>query len=84
MSKQRGEGPSPTFSIAPQVLPEGPFATVPAFGHPSFEESLANQSTAQGQVRHSERGQRQCPYQEDKLCLLNGLRSQGLFTQPYP
>ena len=23
-------------------------------------------------------GQRQCPYQEDKLCLLNGLWSQGL------
>ena len=27
-------------------------------------------------------GQRQHPYQKDKLCLLSGLWPQGLFTQP--
>ena len=35
----------------------------------------------QGEVKDS-RGD--CPYQEDKLCLLSGLWSQGLFTQPQP
>ena len=39
MSKLRGDGPSPPFSIAPQVLPEGPLMTVPVLGHPSLEES---------------------------------------------
>ena len=53
MSKPRGEGPSPPFSIAPQVLPLGLFMTMPILGHPSLEESylsLANQSSAWGQA----------------------------------
>ena len=47
MSKLRGEGPSPPFSIAPKSLPEGLFMTMPVLGDPSLEESypsLANQS----------------------------------------
>ena len=54
MSKLRGEGPSPPFSIASQgAFPEGPFETLPVSGHPSLEESypsLANQSSAWGQA----------------------------------
>ena len=47
MSKPRGEGPSPPFSIAPESFPEGLFMTMPVLGHPSLEESyqsLANWS----------------------------------------
>ena len=48
MSKLRGEGPSPPFSIAPQVLPYGPLRDhAPVLGHPSLKESyqsLANWS----------------------------------------
>ena len=47
MSKQRGEGPSPPFSIVPQVLLVGLFVTMPVLGRPSLEESylsLANWS----------------------------------------
>ena len=53
MSKPRGEGSSPPFSIAPQVLPCGPFCDHACLGCPSFEESylsLANQSPAWGQA----------------------------------
>ena len=39
MSKLRGEGPSPPFSIAPKSFPEGSFETMPVLGCPSFEES---------------------------------------------
>ena len=82
MSKLRGKGPSSPFSVAPKSFLEGPFATRPILGHPSFEESylsLANWSSTQGQAGLGERGQRRCPYKEDKLCLLSGLWSQGLF-----
>ena len=47
MSKLRGEGPSPPFSIAPQSFPVGLFMTMPVLGGPSLEESypsLANWS----------------------------------------
>ena len=53
MSKLRGEGPSPPFSIAPQVLPCGPLHDQPVLGHPSLEESylsLANWSCTGGQA----------------------------------
>ena len=53
MSKLRGEGPSPPFSIAPKSFPEGLFVTTTVLGHPSLEESylsLANLSSAQGQA----------------------------------
>ena len=53
MSKLRGKGPSPPFSVAHKSFPEGPFTTMPVLGHPSFEESylsLANQSSAWGQA----------------------------------
>ena len=53
MSKPRGEGLSPPFSIAPpKSFPEGPFVTVPVLGRLFFEESylsLANKSSAGGQ-----------------------------------
>ena len=39
MSKPRGEGPSPPFSIAPKSFPEGPFTTMPDLGRPSLEET---------------------------------------------
>ena len=54
---------------------------VPVLGCPSFEESyllLTNQSSPQGQAGGSKRGQRWCPCQGDKLCLLSGLWSEGL------
>ena len=47
MSKPRGEGPSPPFSIAPKSFPMGLFMTMPVLGRPSLEESypsLANRS----------------------------------------
>ena len=48
MSKPRGEGPSPPFSIdPPKSFPVGLFVTIPVLGHPSLEESypsLANWS----------------------------------------
>ena len=47
MSKPRGEGPSPTLSIAPKSFPVGLFMTMPVLGRPSLEESylsLANWS----------------------------------------
>ena len=47
MSKPRGEGPSPPFSIAPRSFPVGLFVAMPVLGHPSLEESypsLANWS----------------------------------------
>ena len=53
MSKLRGEGPSPPFSIAPKSFPEGLFMTVPVLGRPSLEESypsLANRSCTGGQA----------------------------------
>ena len=56
MSKLRGDGPSPPFSIAPKCFPEGPLMTVPVLGCPSLEESylsLANQSLAHGQAGYS-------------------------------
>ena len=39
MSKPRGKGPSPPFSIAPKSFPVGLFVTMPVLGHPSLEES---------------------------------------------
>ncbi|KAF6086190.1 hypothetical protein HJG60_008396 [Phyllostomus discolor] len=49
MSKPRGEGLSPPFSLAPpKSFRDGPIMTVPVLGHPSLEESypsLANQSS---------------------------------------
>ena len=53
---------------------------MPVLGHPSLEESypsLANGSGS-GPIRVKESGQGQHPCQEDKLCLLSGLGSQGL------
>ena len=47
MSKLRGEGPSPPFSIAPKSFPVGLLVTMPALGGPFLEESypsLANWS----------------------------------------
>ena len=79
MSKLRGEGPSPPFSIAPpKSFPEGLFMTMPVLGRSSLEESylsLANWSgSGPTRVKWAERH----PCQGDKLCLLNGLWSQGL------
>ena len=60
MSKPRGEGPSPPFSIAPKSFPAGLFVTMPVLGHPSLEEyypSLANWSykgAKQGEVKWAE------------------------------
>ena len=79
MSKLGGEDPSPPLSIAPQVIPEGLFMTMPVLGHPFFEESywpLSNQSSSQGQTRWSKHKQWQCPCSGDKLCLLSRLGSQ--------
>ena len=42
MSKLRGVGPSPIFSIAPKSFPEGFFMTMPVLGHPSLEESYSS------------------------------------------
>ena len=53
MSKPRGEGPLLPFSIAPQVLPEGPFKIMPVLGHPSREESypVVHPRAKQGDVK---------------------------------
>ena len=81
MSKLRGEGPSPPFSIAPKSFPEGSFETMPVLGCPSFEESYPYWLTShppgvkQGEVKG---GRGSAPAREDQLCLLSGLWSQGL------
>ena len=60
MSKPRGEGPSPPFSIAPKSFPEGIFMTMSVLSHRSLEESyssLANLCTLgakQGEVKCAE------------------------------
>ena len=60
MSKPRGEGPSPPFSIAPKSFPEGPFVTVPVLGSPSLEECYLSLATShalgarQGEVKGAE------------------------------
>ena len=81
MSKLRGEGTSPPFFYSPpKSFPEGLFVTMLVLGHRSLEESypsLANWSGS-GPSRVNSIGQGQCPCQGDKLCLLNGLWSQGL------
>ena len=67
MSKPRGEGPSPPFSIAPKSFPEGLFVTMPVLGHPSLEESypsLANRSCTGGQAGWSRVGRGGAPARE--------------------
>ena len=60
MSKPRGKGPSPPFSMAPQVLPCGLFMTVPVLDHPSLEECYLSLATShalgawQGEVNWAE------------------------------
>ena len=67
MSKPRGEGPSPPFSIAPKSFPDGPFMTVPILGCPYIEASylsLANQSPAWNQAEWSKEGRGNTPARE--------------------
>ena len=68
MSKLRGEGPSPPFSIAPpKSFPEGLFVTMPVLGRPSLEESypsLANRSCTGGQAGRSKVGRGIAPTRE--------------------
>ena len=60
MSKLRGKGPLPPFSIVPQAFPEGLFMTMPVLDRPSLEESyptLGNRSCTgakQSEVKWSE------------------------------
>ncbi|KAF6078149.1 hypothetical protein HJG60_009054 [Phyllostomus discolor] len=78
LSKLRGEGPSPPFAVAPQVLPWGFYMIMPVLGHSTLGESypsLANRSNIGGQVWEKEK--KQCSCQGDKLCLLSGLWSEG-------
>ena len=66
----------------PKSFPESLFVTMLVLGHLSLVESYpswANQSPAWGQPGWSKRGKRLQPCQEDKLCLLSGLWSQGLW-----
>ena len=38
MSKPKGEGPSPPFSIAHKPFPEGLFMSMPVLGRPSLKK----------------------------------------------
>ena len=63
MSKLRGEGPSPPFSIVPEVVPWGPLCNRD-YLRSSFEESylsLTNQSSAWGQAGWSKGGRGGAP-----------------------
>ena len=60
MSKPRGEGPSPPFSIAPKSFPVDLFVTMPVLVCPSLEESypslakLVRLRAKQGKVKWAE------------------------------
>ena len=67
MSKPRGEGPSPPFSIAPKSFPEGSLVIMPVLGHLSLEESylsLAKGSCTGGQAGWSKVGRSRAPARE--------------------
>ena len=59
--------------------------TMPVWGRLSFEESYpstANQQLPRAKQGEVKGGRSYAPAREDELCLLSGLWSQGLFTQP--
>ena len=84
MSKLRGEGPSPPFSIAPQVLPWGSLCDCACLRSSLSWGILPVFWLGLGPSRVKWRGQRLCPCWEDMFCLLSGLWPQSFFTQPYP